>query len=143
IPASETIDRFENDLDGLDDDCRRLQEKCDELESASLQLDGQIQQLELRQAVPTEQDLEEARGRRDADWLLLRQALQQIQESGEGPAARAPLTAGLGAAYEASVRQTDEIADRLRREADQVAAKARCLADRDRYEHELTRTRRQ
>src|SRR5207248_7813564 len=29
IPASETIDRFENELDGLDDDRRRLQEKCD------------------------------------------------------------------------------------------------------------------
>jgi uncharacterized protein YhaN len=143
IPASETIDRFEGELDGLNDDRRGLEEKCDELESASLELDGQIQQLELRQAVPTEQDLEAARGQREADWLLLRQALQQVQENAEEGAARAPLAADLGAAYEASVRQADEIADRLRREADQVAAKARCVADRNRSEQELTKTKRQ
>jgi uncharacterized protein YhaN len=69
--------------------------------------------------------------------------LQQAQESGEGCAARAPLAADLGAAYETSVRQADEIADRLRREADQVAAKARCLADHNRCEQDLTRTKRQ
>jgi uncharacterized protein YhaN len=143
IPAAETIDRFEDEFDGLENDRRGLQEKCDELESESLRLDGQIQQLEMQQAVPTEKDLEEARGQREAGWLVLRQALQQGEESGEGNTGRAPRTADLGAAYEASVRQADEIADRLRREADQVAAKARCVADRNRCEQELTKTRRQ
>lgn len=145
IPAPETIDRLEDDLDGLTDDLRTRQQKCEELEKECLELDRQMQQMELRQVVPTEENLEEARRRRDADWRLVRQAWQQPKESATGEPFAGPLPPvdDLAEAFEASVQTSDEIADRLRREADQVAARARCLADRERCEDQLAKERRQ
>jgi uncharacterized protein YhaN len=139
IPAPETIDRLENGLDGLDDDLRTRRQKCETLERECLDLDRQLQQLELRQAVPTEEHLEDARRQRDAEWQLVRQAWQQPKASIHGPL---PPAADLADAFEASLQTSDEIADRLRREADQVAAKARCQAERERCEGQLVSERR-
>jgi len=129
VPALETIDRFQTELDGLDSDQRTLQQQLQELEKESMELDGQIQHLELRQAVPTEENLEEARRQRDAGWQKIREGWEQARKN----------PAGMAADYEASVQVSDDIADRLRREADQVAAKARCLADRDRCQQRLAK----
>jgi uncharacterized protein YhaN len=129
VPALETIDRFQTELDGLDSDQSSLQGQIDELDKESMELDRQIQQIELRQSVPSEENLEEARRQRDAGWQRLRQSWEQAKNS----------PAETVANYEASVQISDDIADRLRREADQVAAKARCLADRDRCQQRLAK----
>src|SRR5262249_30907080 len=133
VPAQETIDRFETELDGLASDRRAFQQQLEDLEKESLELDRQIQELELRQALPTEENLEEARRQRDASWQQIRQAWEQATNSSQAKAQE------LGAAFEVNVQNSDEIADRLRREADQVAAKARCLADRDRCGQRLAK----
>jgi uncharacterized protein YhaN len=99
-------------------------------------LNQRLEELQLRQDVPTEQDLAQARCRRDSGWQLVRQAWR-------GPAVDENLAAAfirevapgcdLEQAFQASMEAVDHIADRLRREADRVAKKAKLTADR----HEL------
>ncbi|MCA1686712.1 MAG: hypothetical protein LC745_12240, partial [Planctomycetia bacterium] len=76
----------------------------------------EIDQLRLDGEVPTEDALAAARGDRDAAW-------GRLKEAWDGR---------LAAPYERAVRDADEAADRLRREARRVGDHARLLADRDR-----------
>ncbi len=95
-------------------------------------MEGRIEQMEREQAVPSEDDLQEVRGLRDAGWRLVRRAwLEHIPEA-PGTAdflAQFSPAANLAEAYERSVEGADLIADRLRREANRVAGKAKLVAD--------------
>lgn len=75
--------------------------------------------LDLAGAVATELDLNDARSRREDRWQVVRSALVSADRN-LAPEATTPLADD----YEESVRDSDEIADRLRREADRVAKKA-------------------
>ena len=82
--------------------------------------------------MPTEADLEAARKLRGRGWGLIARRLNSeavpvdeqhvFMQSFAG-------AASLSAAFAASIEQSDALADRLRREADRVAVKARLLAD--------------
>ncbi len=89
--------------------------------------------------VPTEEDLEKARQRRDFGWTLVRRAwLDQediSQESHTYDSARA-----LPEAYETSVKDTDNISDLLRQEAAKVERHATLLDQRQELESELKKT---
>lgn len=117
VPPAETLERFSRDFAVLADRLRALEERRQAAQGGAGEAARQLEVLRRAGAVPTEDDLAEARQRREEGWLLIKR-----QEAGKND---------LFDAYEHAVRQADEIADRLRREADRVQLQARLSADRD------------
>ncbi len=140
VPTNETIDRFATDFAKAEGERDRVDERIRELDDELSQLDQQIEQLRLQADVPTEADLQAARAARDDGWRLV---LRDWQHQGVSPdeseafLRRFPSCSGLASAFEASVQRADELADRLRREADQVAMQAKLIAERDKKRERL------
>jgi len=132
IPSLETIDKFEKKLADAEVDVSRVNSTLSDVEAELLEIRGDIESLRLKQEVPTEEDLDDARQRREDGWALVRKAWEEGQENSVAVTRFCEsVQAGgtLADAYEKSVQRADGIADRLRREADRVAAKAKLLAD--------------
>ena len=130
VPLSETVQRFEERRQDIAARWKGNEERLREVRTESEDISRRVDTLQRAGAVPTEEDLERARARRDAGWKLVRKSwLDGALEAGElkefGPEDDLP------AAYEAAVRGADAIADRLRREADRVAQLAQLLAGRN------------
>jgi uncharacterized protein YhaN len=115
VPPAETLERFGRDFDALAERRRSLAEKRRTVQESMGEAARQLEEMQKAGAVPTEQDLLEARSRRDHAWSLLRQDRAQDREE----------------AYERMVREADDVADRLRREADRVQLQAQLSARRD------------
>jgi uncharacterized protein YhaN len=146
VPSSETVDRFDADIKDATSRRNALAERIREEERGIRDLEGQVRKLELQQEVPSEEDLADARKRRDAGWKLVRRAWQQPPENAHE--VRDFLTAfesagSLAEGYERSVQHADQVADRLRREADRVALKAGLLADRQKRSQQRDQLARQ
>ena len=97
-------------------------------------MEGRLVQLQGEGAVPGEAELEQVRARRDRGWQMVRG--EWLQDKTADPESRgfvAELAPGghLAEAYEASVRAADTVVDRLRREAQRVALKARLIAEKE------------
>ncbi len=123
LPSPETVDRFARELDKLSTASDDLVRRGREIESK--RMDNQ-RDLDAQQGVgspPSEADLELIRERRDEVW-------QAIKESGK------PVSKEGADALDVALRDADETADRLRREADRVAAAATLNANADRLEAE-------
>lgn len=137
VPALETVARFETDFAELEDERQRLRIQEQSQTEARHGVDRDLQRLEAEGHVPTETDLEQARARRDTGWRLVRHAARgQIPPT---PRQHAEFlkhfaSSELLAAFEASMAEADAIADRLRREAQRVAAKATLSAERRRLQ---------
>ena len=131
-PALETIRVFEERFDGLE---RRLSSLSEEARksAASLSETGhRLEEARLAQEVPTEADLEAARKMRGRGWGLIAQQLNGDAVSMDERQffmRSFPGESSLSDAFAASIEASDALADRLRREADRVAVKARLLAD--------------
>ena len=138
-PAIETIRVFEDRFDGLE---RRLATLTEETRksSASLSETGhRLEEARLEREVPTEADLEAARTLRGRGWGLIACRLNSEAVSADELQffmQSFPGAASLSAAFAASIEQSDALADRLRREADRVAVKARLLADQAAFTHQ-------
>jgi len=134
IPSLETVDTFEDRLGAAEAAVEKHCSGIDEIEHRLLQLDGQIEQLRLEQEVPTEGELHEVRRKREEGWQLVRRAWKDQGVNAEHErdfvAAFAPAK-DLSEAYEYSVKQADDLADRLRREAKRVARQASFLGERE------------
>jgi uncharacterized protein YhaN len=115
VPPAETLERFGRDFDALAERRRGLEERRRTVQETLGEAARQLEELQRAGAVPTEGDLLEARSRRGQAWNLLR---QQWTRSGEE-------------AYERTVEEADDLADRLRREADRVQLQAQLSARRD------------
>ncbi len=139
IPSAETCDRFDDDYRKLAARCEALRQRRREADDALAAQQAALRQLELEQAVPSEDDLERARQVREEGWqLVLRAWRGEAAEEDVGDYLARTAPAGeLAAAYEASVERADELADRLRREARRVAEKAKLQADCDRERRRL------
>jgi len=122
LPSIETIDTFEDRLNEAQRQVEQLSSEKKSIEEKITEIDGEIEELRLEQEVPTEEDLQMARKIRDQGWQLILQAWKE----GEGEPGGT-----LTEAYEISVKDADELADRLRREADRVAKKAKLIAEGD------------
>lgn len=146
IPGLESIDAFEQRLTEAEGLVSRQRSEIDDLERVVLEFDGQIEQLRLEQEVPTEEDLHEARSKRDEGWRLVRQTWGEGREAAEDVQEYVtgfPPASDLAEAYEQGTRLADELADRLRREADRVAKKATLFANRQTHENQLERLKNQ
>ncbi len=126
MPSTETIDVFEHQLRKAEDAATKLHTDIDELERLLVENEGQIEQLRLEQEVPTEEDLIKARHRREHNWQIIRKS-------------PFPLEKEMAGSYESGVRHADEVADRLRREAERVAKKAGLLAEGETRKNQCTR----
>ena len=148
LPSRETIVRHEAEFEELDEERRQVQSRIDDLADECRRLEQQLAQLRLQQDVPTEADLKQARDERDLGWARVRLAFDATgtafttlsQKSAVATDAdmetRAFVTRWPGApslleAYELSVAHADQLADRLRREADRVAQRVQLEAEFD------------
>jgi uncharacterized protein YhaN len=132
LPSMETVDLFTDRFDEAHRTLKQLQIEKDRLEKGAIETEGQIKELQLEQEVPTEEDLIKLRRERDRGWQLVRRRLDQIE--GEQSEYNDYIRAIEGAetlegAFELLVKEADEVADRLRREADRVAKKAKLISD--------------
>ena len=141
IPSAETIDQFDRVLSEADEELRRCQEKVDEFSAATQNLQASLDALRLAGEVPTEAELEAIRRRRNAGWDLVLQVWQDnLNATDAAVVGFVEEFAGGGelkAAFRASVESADAIADRLRREADRVALKAKLTSDLQQAEVQL------
>ncbi|MBE0523054.1 MAG: AAA family ATPase [Methanosarcinales archaeon] len=140
LPSIETIDTFETRFEEHQRKESEFQLKIQELEDALLENEGQFTELQLEQDIPTEEDLEKARQHRQDEWGLIRCALDGCKETDETVETFVRSFQPedtLTGAYELSVKRADELADRLRREADSVARKAKLIADSETKKNKL------
>ena len=142
VPSLEIIILFEDQNAEAEFKCVSLKKDFEKIERTLADVERQIDELRLQQEVPSEQDLQKARERRGRGWRLISPTLEgkpvldeEIHDYIKGVGDSKTLSA----AFENSVRKADEIADRLRREADRVAAKAKLLADQTSHNKERDR----
>ncbi|HEV3022100.1 MAG TPA: AAA family ATPase, partial [Pirellulales bacterium] len=134
VPSAETIDTFDGRLAEAEQQCGALSEQIAGLEATRAQLDRQIEQILPDGDAPGEASLAESRRQRDEGWKLVRQAwLEGRLEPPEVERFCERETAtsfDLADAFGESVRQADDMADHLRRDAEQLAAREARLAQR-------------
>jgi hypothetical protein len=68
VCATETIDRFQNELSDAETAIEKCDGRVEELTTQLQKLDGSLEALRLEHDVPTEVDLEEARRQREVGW---------------------------------------------------------------------------
>ncbi|MBW1711279.1 MAG: hypothetical protein JRJ73_15620 [Deltaproteobacteria bacterium] len=142
IPSLETIDEFDDRTDKAELTAAELKSESKKLHGAQAEIEQQIEQLRLEQEAPTEEDLQNLRDAREQGWQLVRRAIEgdsAPDEEVQDFIRRFEPAITLADAFEASVHQTDEIADRLRREADRVANLARLIAEKAAQEKQVKR----
>jgi uncharacterized protein YhaN len=132
VPAPETVDRFEKEFADLSAEKSRVVREIEKSKADAEASRAQARAIQIGGAVPTEADLIQARALRDRGWQLLLQKWRGATavESVEAAVYRGDST--LEAAYAEAVREADLVSDRLRREAQRVAALATFLADAER-----------
>lgn len=125
VPSAAAISIFERKAQDLANDARTAKNEHQRLAKTTRELGARIDVLRSKKAVPTEEDLAEARSRRDSAFKLLRNQW----ETGADVAAEASELVGPGKLidlYPDTVTTADEVADRLRKEADRVAELQQC-----------------
>jgi uncharacterized protein YhaN len=136
IPQSETIDRFGTYFDEIKQKRQILEDRKKETEERKSGIERYVQQINLSGSVPLEDDLIKARAHRDKGWHLVRRSWLEGENVTEEAQAFAH-EISLDAAYEKSVKEADDIADRLRREADRVAKQAELLAQAQKCDNDI------
>jgi len=140
VPSMETIGLFEDQIAEAKIKYGSLKEDYEKIQRTLADVERQIDELRLQQEVPTEEDLQQAREQRGRGWQLILHALEGKpvldQEIGDY-VTEVGFSKTLSEAFENSVHKADEIADRLRREAERVATKAKLLADQTSHKKRL------
>lgn len=123
LPLLETVRRFEADEAELDNECRQLKKDRQKAEKELKTAKTENREVAYGGEVPTEQDLELSRKKRQDGWKLLR---RQWIDGDDVSAEAVEYEPGQAVhdAYEKNVEKTDIIADRLRREAGRVSRAA-------------------
>jgi len=123
LPFVETIQKFEQKYREMSEEKRALTKDRQDAVTLLNTAEAELKKIKYRGVVPSENDLNSTRKKRDAGWHLLRRhwldSEDVSQESQNFDSERS-----LPDAYEGLVNQADVIADRLRNEADRVANSA-------------------
>ncbi len=136
LPLPESVNRFDEEFRLLVDEQRQLQAEKDTLEKDHAQVVEHLHALEFAADLPVEEELTKSRIRREQGWqLLCRQWLQQEDVAEESRI----FDEGhpLPVAYERVVALSDQIADRLYREADRVQQHASLKSEAEKIEQRL------
>jgi len=127
LPVRESIDRFEQAYAVLAQRIQRLEDKQDEYANTLREAQKQLDEIQHAGAVPAEQDLLDVRAGRDRAWGLLRR--QWLDgEVVDAEARELDPERALPEAFEFRLVDADDVADRLRREAEHVQKQAGLLA---------------
>jgi len=125
LPGLESVDRFaaeRQQLEGEETELRRTER---ELRQRSGSIAAAVEELRLLGDVPTEDQLQAARRRRDELW---RELLSRLGRAGARAAAEP---------FAAALRDADDLADRLRREAERSGRLANLTAARHELDEQL------
>ena len=128
LPSSETVGLFETRFQEAADQTRGRARQLDEVRVRRNELTGQLVALQQSGPVPSTGDLEASRTHRDAGWTLVRRQCFDHADVDE-QIRRFAADRALPDAYEQAVRVADEIADRLRSDADRVQQREILEAD--------------
>jgi uncharacterized protein YhaN len=121
VPPEETLERFRESLSAVEDRRRAVQEQRKTAAAELADVDRDLDEIRRSGGAPTEEELRAARERRNREWMVLRRAWLAGEE----------VPAGQAEVYGRMVGEADELADRLRREADRVQRQAHLLARRE------------
>jgi uncharacterized protein YhaN len=113
VPSATAVELFTAETEALDGRSRELADRRERLDEERRQLDEELSRLALGTNVPTVEDLGTARMDRDEEWERLRARLDGAAD-----------TPGSPDAFEGHLRHADDVADRLRTEAESVARQA-------------------
>jgi uncharacterized protein YhaN len=138
IPSRETVEQFETTCAQLDADLRHLHGEMRQVQAELADCDRLLAELRLAGAVPSEEELTRVRQDRDELWRRVRRAwlAGETEGSDDGQSGE---PSDLAQAYADSVTRADEVADRLRREAERVARQAALVAQRGQSAQTLVR----
>jgi uncharacterized protein YhaN len=147
VPLGATLDQMESRFLELSRRREALAEQVSKEKETIRERESSLHSLSLQQDVPSEEAVLAARRRRDDGWRLVQAAWLEGARGEDKIAAFLAEFAPEGTlalAYAQSVKLADELADRLRREADRVVRKAELQAalarhegSRAEHEHEL------
>ena len=127
LPPRESIDRFEQAYADVAECTRRLDDRQAEHANKVREAQKQLDEIQYAGSIPTEQDLLDVRSGRQQAWGLIRR--QWLGgEVVDTEARELDPERALPEAYELRVADADELADRLRREAERVQKQASLLA---------------
>jgi uncharacterized protein YhaN len=136
LPLHQTVHKFEQKFSTIIDKRKNLDKDrrrdLDELEA----LQAEAKRITLLRDLPSELDLTRIREKRDDGWDLLRRQWLEGEDVAEQSRAfdqEKPLSV----AYEELVHKADQLADRLRNEADRLASAANLLSHIEALEHAL------
>ncbi|CRI62892.1 putative SMC domain protein [Thiocapsa sp. KS1] len=136
LPHEESLRRFADETRGLSEQWQALESKRSTAMAERRRCEEALRVLELGGSVPSEEDLVQIRTHRDRGWLLVKRAwLDGADVSAE--VARYDAQAPLADAFEGAVTRADELADRLRREAQRVHERATTQARSEVAQREL------
>ncbi len=136
VPPGETIDRFDDAFQELKTRSQDLESRIQRARKDLADTDRELEALRLAIEVPTEEDLTRSLEHRDAGWALLKR--RWIRKEDVAREARAySADQELHDAYEQNVGTSDEVGDRLRREADRVHRQAELTAHKNQLEQRL------
>jgi uncharacterized protein YhaN len=136
LPDRDTVDQFEAAFSQLNADARHLDAETQKTQAELAECGRQLDALQRAGTVPSEEELEQARQHRNELWQRVRQAWLDGEAMNQAAEARETSQA-IAAAYTDSVDQADEVADRLRREAERVTRQATLLAQREKLAQTL------
>ncbi len=139
LPAEQTVDRFEALFADIGARRAQLSREREQLQHALEKCRQDVERLQRTGAVPTEAELEAARTRRDAGWRLVRRAWAQAGDVSAEAEVYDP-ERPLPEAFEHAQLGADQLADRLRREAERVEQMASLEAEQARARREIERT---
>ena len=128
VPGEDLRGRVESELLDVNKEIKALQGRQEENTTRAADVERQLSELRFAGEVPTEGALRSARQARDEIWNLVRRAWRMEEDVTAG-ARQLSGDRDLVEAFEIAVRQADELADRLRREAARVAQYATLSAE--------------
>lgn len=136
IPSDDGIDRFEEEFGELRKEEERIRERKNEAVAGLQEAEKGLDELQRVGWVPTEADLNAIRFERDRAWGLLRRRWLDSEDV-QAEAGELDAEHDLPEAFELRVSRSDELADRLRREAERVHKQAVLMAERSGHERQI------
>lgn len=136
IPSDDTVDRFDESFNDLESQSNRIKDRLTTEEERKIEIESKLREIRLSGTVPSEDDLNETRRQREEGWILIKRAWLDSEDVKNEAESYNPENS-LNIAYEKKVVEADELADRLRREADRVAQQAELLSQREKYSGEI------